>query len=357
MDEPRAMQPRAVRKPSHARPSITVVVHVYNMGRFITETINSLRSQSFQDFDVLCINDGSRDGSAQILHRVAEVDDRFRVIDARGLGEGAGLNLGIEKARGSYVCLLKSDDLLDRDALVKLARVAESTMADVIKANQWLYWSEPKERKMLSPTIGPSIADHLFSGLAEPEVLFACSTPWAGMYKRSFLLSNGIDMIDSFGALSRHLDFGFKALASSNRVFCVQDPVLYSRQDNLGGLVDRREEAERICEEFDAIEDFVEADPARYVLRPYVYRLRFDAYTLNLMRLDDEAIGYFLEIMVGDMARGMQVGDYAPVLFTEQQNNALRLLLSDPRGFAIQLLNPEPQPKKRRSLFGRRDEG
>ena len=88
-----------------------------------------------------------------------------------------------------------------------------------------------------------------------------------------------------------------------------------------------------MCDEFDAIEDFMAVDPHGDELRPYAYRLRYDSYMWNYERLSMPLRIDFLDTMVGDLARGMQEGDYSPLLFAPHQRANLKLLLDDPKTF------------------------
>lgn len=75
-------------------PKVSVLVPICNVERYLEECLDSLAAQSFTDFEVLCINDGSTDGSLAIIHRYMEADARFRVIDKPNSGYGASMNMG-----------------------------------------------------------------------------------------------------------------------------------------------------------------------------------------------------------------------------------------------------------------------
>lgn len=108
-------------------PVITVIVPCYNVGQYIVDCVNSILMQTFRNFEVLCIDDGSADETCALLHELAAKDERVSVIEKSSNG---GLYLarltGIERARGDYVTFVDADDALNINHLEALyARAAE----------------------------------------------------------------------------------------------------------------------------------------------------------------------------------------------------------------------------------------
>ena len=86
--------------PEGSAPAISVLVPICNSEQYLEQALDSLIAQTFTDFEALCINDGSTDGSLDIIKRYMEKDQRFRLIDKDNSGYGASMNLGIDTARG-----------------------------------------------------------------------------------------------------------------------------------------------------------------------------------------------------------------------------------------------------------------
>lgn len=93
-------------------PKVTVILPVYNGQKYVHECLDSLISQSFPDWEAICVNDGSTDQTLSILQAYATKDPRIYVIDKPNSGYGDSVNRGIDAARGKYVTILESDDLL-----------------------------------------------------------------------------------------------------------------------------------------------------------------------------------------------------------------------------------------------------
>lgn len=93
------------------RPKVSVLMSVYNDERFVGRAIESVLAQSYQDFELVIVDDGSTDGTPQILARYAQGDRRIRVLSQANAGTTAAANLGLSQCRGEYVARLDSDDI------------------------------------------------------------------------------------------------------------------------------------------------------------------------------------------------------------------------------------------------------
>jgi len=102
------------------RPALTVVVAVYDVREYLTECFDSLAAQTFSDFEVIAVDDGSSDGSGAWLDERARVEPRLRVIHQRNRGLGAARNRGVKRARGEFLTFLDPDDVLPPRAYEKL---------------------------------------------------------------------------------------------------------------------------------------------------------------------------------------------------------------------------------------------
>ena len=96
-------------------PKLTILVPIFNVSEFLPLCLESIKNQSFTDFECLLINDGSTDDSLKILKKFAKEDKRFIVIDKKNSGYGASLNIGIKKAKGEYIGIVEPDDFIHRD--------------------------------------------------------------------------------------------------------------------------------------------------------------------------------------------------------------------------------------------------
>ena len=99
------------------QPTISIIVPVYNSEKYLDACIDSILSQSFRDFELILVDDGSKDSSAQICDEYASQDTRVRVIHKANGGVSAARNDGLDIAKGEYITFIDSDDWVERESL------------------------------------------------------------------------------------------------------------------------------------------------------------------------------------------------------------------------------------------------
>lgn len=110
---------------------ITVIMLTYNRKEYLDKVISSVLKQSFRDFEYLIINNGSTDGSSELVRNYMKQDDRIRLIEIPKGTIAVGRAVGVENARGEYIAFIDDDDWLCEDMLEVLFRLAEEKKADI----------------------------------------------------------------------------------------------------------------------------------------------------------------------------------------------------------------------------------
>lgn len=113
---------------------ISLIIPVYNVEKYLYRCLDSVIEQSFEDWEAICINDGSTDNSLHILQEYSKKDLRIRLISQENAGLSAVRNVGLGVAKGKYICFLDSDDFLDKNYLLMLYNEIEKTNADIVMA-------------------------------------------------------------------------------------------------------------------------------------------------------------------------------------------------------------------------------
>lgn len=109
-------------------PKVSVIVPVYNTEKYLAQCVDSILSQSFTDFELLLINDGSKDNSGSICDQYAANDSRVKVFHKENGGVSSARNLGLENARGEWITFCDSDDWLNRNYLYSLISHSDADM-------------------------------------------------------------------------------------------------------------------------------------------------------------------------------------------------------------------------------------
>lgn len=116
-------------------PKISVIIPVYNVEKYLRECLNSIVNQTIKDIEIICVDDGSTDGSLDILNEYSSNDDRFTIVIQDNKGPSAARNEGIKLASGDYIAFIDSDDyLFNNDYFEKLYNACEKYNADIAVA-------------------------------------------------------------------------------------------------------------------------------------------------------------------------------------------------------------------------------
>lgn len=317
-----------------AAPKVSVLVPICNVERYLEECLDSLAAQSFTDFEVLCINDGSTDGSRVIIQSYMDADERFRVIDKPNSGYGASMNMGLANAIGEYIAILESDDFFEPNALELLVDAAERNQSDVVKADFYLYWSTPQERDELFRIVDEQEVGRTMRPIDDLAIFFRKPSIWSALYRSSFLRDNGIDFLETPGASYQDAGFNFKVWASAARATFIADPILHYRQDNEKSSVNSAAKVYCVCDEYASMTSFVnDRLDGDQRLMGILECMKFDSYMWNYDRLSGDLRGDFIVRASSEFADDLDKGLVDFRLFDPWTAADLRLLASDPERF------------------------
>jgi glycosyltransferase involved in cell wall biosynthesis len=136
---------------------VSIVLPVYNGAKYIEEAIKSIQAQSFSDWELLIINDGSTDGTKDILNNIPEA--RLKIIDnPKNLGLQASLNIGLNAAQGEYIARLDADDRwITKDKLEKQVRWLNSDSNNILIGSGFkIVDKDGKELRIVKPLVNDS---------------------------------------------------------------------------------------------------------------------------------------------------------------------------------------------------------
>lgn len=114
-------------------PKVSVIIPVYNVEQYLERCLDSVINQTLQDIEIICINDGSTDGSLEILQRYAKKDSRIILVNQANKGIGITRNIGLGLARGEYLAFVDSDDWIDLKTFEIIYKKFQETQADIIQ--------------------------------------------------------------------------------------------------------------------------------------------------------------------------------------------------------------------------------
>lgn len=169
----------------------TVIIPIYNTEKYVERAILSVLNQSYTDFELLLIDDGSTDHTASVCQKCAAMDNRIRYIYQDNLGEGGARNRGLAEAKGEYILFCDSDDTWNPNLLEEVMNVFESKECDLVRfgsesKNQEVYKSEVPDEGCFSQH--DIIVEYFENGKLYRNL---SSGVW-GAYKREIIEKNGL---------------------------------------------------------------------------------------------------------------------------------------------------------------------
>ncbi len=195
---------------------VSVILPSLNVRKYIRECVESVVKQSLKDIEILCIDAGSDDGTLEILNEFAKEDDRVRVMMSDRRSYGHQVNMGIEAAKGEYIGIVETDDLIDQDMYLDLYEYASSHKADVVKEPYYDYYDERNRTICFNAELFSRFLEEGKAYSMKQNACFLAYHPsiWAGIYRREYLIGKDIRFIEAPGA--SYVDAAFRYDTSIN---------------------------------------------------------------------------------------------------------------------------------------------
>lgn len=225
---------RAENAPEH--PTLSIIVPVYNVEDYLNACINSLQAQTFGDIEMVCVNDGSPDGSRSILTKRQQEDSRIVIVDKPNGGLSSARNAGINAARGTYIGFLDADDRFTPNACQRIAETFEETNADVVTFGGYC---TPAEAATPWITLKLSPRDVVYDGFS-PDLMFKeQSTPYIRTAcRKAFLDENNIRFEEAL-PFGEDQVFFFDIYPNSRKTALISDKLYEYRIEREGSLTSK----------------------------------------------------------------------------------------------------------------------
>ncbi len=297
-------------------PKVSVVVPCYNVEKYLHQCIDSIVNQTLKDIEIICVNDGSKDSTLDILKEYAEKDKRVKIIDKANGGYGESMNRGFDMATGEYIGIVESDDYAEPDMFEKLYTCAKEHQLDAVKSGFYFYWSKGGERNIPHPIASRITSKRTFCPTTDFKsktemVEFFNFKPsiWSAIYRKDFIRENNIRFNETPGASFQDTSFNFKVWALAQRARIMEECFLHYRQDNEASSVNNPGKVYCVCDEYAEIDRFLAEHPTiKAIIEPVMVRIKFDSYCWNYERLSEplqaEFIKRFSEEFLKHMADG-----------------------------------------------------
>lgn len=224
------------------RPNISIIVPVYNSRKYLSDCVDSILNQSYDDYELILVDDGSNDGSAELCDLYAQAYASITTIHKNNGGVSSARNKGIEQAKGRYVLFIDSDDYIDKFFLDKLStHIIDGTqlvVCGIIYSNE--YKIIPKNREYESNCFYKftgSIVDvsEFFDVLLKEFPIPYFGGPYAKLYHTAIIKDNKLNFREG-ESFAEDLEFNLTYLRFCKKISVVQDSLYYYRMFVAGSL-------------------------------------------------------------------------------------------------------------------------
>lgn len=225
--------------------AVSVIVAVHNAETYLKQCLDSIRAQTLQNIEIICVDDGSTDGSFEILQKYEQQDKRFQIIQQKQQGAGRARNYGLQYACGVYLSFLDADDFFETDFLESLYKQATQTQADIVVCAAKEYDQKTGKVQMLPLSLRLENLPQatIFSYHDMPKQIFNTFQTWAWnkLFRTEFVRKNEL----TFQEIQRTNDLVFTctALAVAKKITVVKEPFIYYRVNHGGNCQSSNEKA------------------------------------------------------------------------------------------------------------------
>lgn len=167
-------------------PKISIIIPVYKVEKYLPRCLDSVMAQTFKDFEVICVNDGSPDNCGAILQQYADKHHNFKVINQENRGLSAARNAAMPEAKGDYIAFIDSDDFIHPQFLEHLYNVQRQTQCDIVGCD---FQKIKKDGDCLCGNlekVSPKIYGNALNVLLNPRN-FIHFNVWNKLYKREIV--------------------------------------------------------------------------------------------------------------------------------------------------------------------------
>lgn len=323
-----------------SQPKVSIIVPTYNVEPYLRECLDSIYRQTLKDIEIICVNDGSTDGSLAIINEYAARDERIVVLDGPNGGYGKGMNRGLDRATGEYVGIVEPDDFVALTMYEDLYAIAAEHDLDFVKADFYRFTrAENGDMKLIYNHLDKTDAwyNRVFDPGHEPESLRFIMNTWSGIYRRSFLEEHGIRHHETPGASFQDNGFWMQTFVYAKRAMIVDKPYYRNRRDNPNSSVKDIGKVYCMNAEYDYIEDILRKDSDLWERFKYMFWVkRYGNYTFTMSRIDPSVYPEYCERFREDFTRARDLGELDESVFSEKQWRDLQTILSNPSAFGRQ---------------------
>lgn len=316
---------------------VSIITPTYNVEMYLVECMESVIHQTLKDIEIICINDGSTDGSLEILKSYAQKDDRIVLVDKENGGYGIAMNIGLEKATGEYIGIVEPDDFVKLDMYESLYQIAKDNDLDFVKADFYRFKrTDEDDMNMVYNRLSKNPEDYnkVFNPSEDTEAIRYIMNTWSGIYKKEFIEKHHIRHNETPGASFQDNGFWFQTFIFATRAMIVDKPYYMNRRDNPNSSVHNREKVYCMNIEYDHIRDILMEHPELWErFKGMYWYKKYNNYIGTIRRIGMEYRREFVERFSAEFKRGLEKKELDPSVFSVAAWKKIQVVAAEPDTF------------------------
>lgn len=222
---------------------VSVIIPVYNVEQYLEKCLDSIINQTLKEIEIICINDGSKDKSLNILQEYQRKDSRIKVIDKANEGVSIARNTGINAAVGDYISFIDADDWIQEDFLKELYDTAKAYNSDIACGNIIRVCNNKKRNKLIYTKKDYSNDPDIKNSLTKIPIY---NFVWNKIYKRETLAASGVKFPE--GRVYEDIIWSIQTVYYLNGVVTVPEAIYYYRKNKKSIMSTKSKKSETDCE-------------------------------------------------------------------------------------------------------------
>jgi glycosyltransferase involved in cell wall biosynthesis len=318
-------------------PAVSIVMPIYNAEPYLTKALESVLGQTFEDIQVVCVNDGSKDSSLATMKEFAAKDDRILILDQENGGYGHAMNSGIAASTGEYIGILEPDDYILPMMLEKLYSIAKQEDLDFIRSNYNRMTTDEngiesfQEEKIANK---PEYYGTVLNPQENLDLFNVRMENWTGIYKADFIKGNNIVFNESPGAAFQDNGFWFQTYCLAKRIYLVDEAFYCYRVDNAASSINQPNKVFTMLDEYQWMENWLRNHPelCERFMGVFEYKKTHNSM-FAFSRLADEYRGKFLARYSEEYRQAFSRGDVDESLFWDDELAQLKQIVFSPTSY------------------------
>ena len=172
--------------------TISAIIPIYNCEKYIERCLNSILKQDFDDYEIICINDGSTDNSLSILEQYDKIDNRIKIINQKKQGVSVARNIGVESAKGKYIYFMDADDWINEQLFVDAYNCMEKNNADIVLFDIYNVYEDIIVPTKRLANFTKKVLTKTFYYNEHKEIIYQSCTVWSKLFRKQFLIDYDI---------------------------------------------------------------------------------------------------------------------------------------------------------------------